>query len=207
LRLRSSLSQLPPRRRSVMLTGRKTATRSFYADAQFVSGIRSLVTVAAASRHMTSTTTGFGSIAAAAPIAGRPLLSFRCSLFLTRITVWWRGARHCSDALRSNVRGKKLCRSSRTPIVRPIPPQFNAGRAGWTVPNYWCPSSARRSFCAYLWTSPTFHFSNHSAATLRKEFTPSPVAPAWRTGTSALCAASTVPAFFPPSALSWGRFP
>ena len=145
LRLRSSLSQLPPRRRSVMLTGRKTATRSFYADAQFVSGIRSLVTVAAASRHMTSTTTGFGSIAAAAPIAGRPLLSFRCSLFLIRITVWWRGARHCSDALRSNVRGKKLCRSSRTPIVRPIPPQFNAGRAGWTVPNYWCPSSARRS--------------------------------------------------------------
>jgi hypothetical protein len=39
---------------------------------------------AAASRHMTSITTGYGSIAAGVPIAGRPSPSFRCSLFLAR---------------------------------------------------------------------------------------------------------------------------
>src|ERR1035437_7669750 len=88
LRVRSSLSQFPLRRASLPPTGQKTATRSSYAAVQFVNGIRSLVTDGAASRHTTSITTGFGSLAAAAPIAGRPLLSFRCFLFRTRISVW-----------------------------------------------------------------------------------------------------------------------
>jgi hypothetical protein len=43
------------------------------------------------------------------PIAGRPLPSFRCSLFLTRISVCWRAAGHCGGALRSTVRGRRHC--------------------------------------------------------------------------------------------------
>src|ERR1019366_4888384 len=73
--VRSSLSQFPLRRASLPPTGQKTATRSSYAAVQFVNGIRSLVTDGAASRHTMSITTGFGSIADAAPIAGRPLPS------------------------------------------------------------------------------------------------------------------------------------
>jgi hypothetical protein len=48
--VRSSLSQFPLRRASLPPTGQKTATRSSYADAPFVNGIRSLVTDGAASR-------------------------------------------------------------------------------------------------------------------------------------------------------------
>ena len=145
LRLRSSLSQLPPRRRSLKPTGQKTATRSFYADARSVNGIRSSVTAAAASRPTTSIMTGFGSIAAAAPIAGRPLLFFLCSLFLTRITVWWRAARRCGCALWNTARGKRLCRTSRTPIGCPIPPLSAAGQPVWSFLNRLFPFSARPS--------------------------------------------------------------
>ena len=105
--VRSSLSQFPLRRASLLPTGQKTATKTSYADVRFVNGIRSLVTDGAASRHTTSITTGFGFVAAATPIAGRPLPSFRCSLFLTRISVCWRVARRCCGALRSTVRGRR----------------------------------------------------------------------------------------------------
>lgn len=105
--VRSSLSQFPLRRASLPPTGQKTATRSSYADVRFVNGIRSLVTDGAASRHTTSITTGFGFVAAAAPIAGLPLPSFRCSLFLTRISVCSRVARRCCGALRGTVRGRR----------------------------------------------------------------------------------------------------
>jgi hypothetical protein len=105
--VRSSLSQCPLRRASLPPTGQKTATRSSYADVRFVNGIRSLVMDGAASRHTTSITTGFGFIAAAAPIAGRPLPSFRCFLFLTRISVCWRVARRCCGALRSSAHGRR----------------------------------------------------------------------------------------------------
>jgi len=144
-RLRSSLSQLPPRRRSLKPTGQKTATRSFYADARSVNGIRSSVTAAAASRPTTSIMTGFGSIAAAAPIAGRPLLFFLCSLFLTRSSVCWHDARHCDCALRSTVRGRRRCRSSRMLIVCPIPPLSAAGQPVWSFLNRLFPFSARPS--------------------------------------------------------------
>ena len=145
LRLRSSLSQLPPRRRSLKPTGQKTATRSFYADARSVNGIRSSVTAAAASRPTTSIMTGFGSIAAAAPIAGRPLLFFLCSLFLTRITVWWRAARRCGCALRNTARGKRLCRTSRILTACRTRRQCGAGRAAWTALSSRFPFSARPS--------------------------------------------------------------
>ena len=52
-------------------TGRRTATRSYYACVRFVNAIRSLATDVAASRRTTSITTGSGSIAGAAPTADR----------------------------------------------------------------------------------------------------------------------------------------
>ena len=149
--VRSSLSQFPLRRTSLPPTGRKTATRSSYADVRFVNGIRSLVTDVAASRRTTSITTGFGSIAAAAPIAGRPSLSFRCSLFLTRISVCWRAVRHCCGALWSTVRGRRHCPSSRTLIGCPILPQSAAGRVVWTFLNRRFPFSARPSTRVAHW--------------------------------------------------------
>ena len=105
--VRSSLSQFPLRRRSLPPTGQKTATRSTYADVRSVNGIRSLVTDGAASRRTTNIMPGFGFIAAAALIAGRPLLSCQCSLFPTRISVCLRAARHCGSTLRSTVPGRR----------------------------------------------------------------------------------------------------
>jgi len=125
--VRSSSSQFPLRRASLPPTGQKTATRSSYAAVQFVNGIRSLVTDGVASRRTTSITTGFGSIAAVAPIAGQPLPSFRCFLFLTRISVCWRVARHCCGASRSTVRGRRHRPSLKTLIGCRILPQCGAG--------------------------------------------------------------------------------
>src|ERR1035437_499235 len=105
--VRSSLSQSPSRCASLPPAGQTAATRSSYADARCANEIRSLVTAGAASRPTTSITTGFGSIVADAPIAGRPSPSFRCSLFLTHISVCWRAARHCYYALWSIVRGRR----------------------------------------------------------------------------------------------------
>ena len=143
--VRSSLSQSPSRCTSLQPAGRTTATGSFYASARFVNEIRLSVMAAAASRPTTSITTGFGSIAAAAPTAGRPLLSFRCSLFLTRITVCLRAARHCYCALWRAVAGTRRCRSSRILIDYPIPPLSGVGRVGWTRPNWLFPFSVRPS--------------------------------------------------------------
>jgi hypothetical protein len=42
-------------------------------------------------------------------IAGRPSPSFRCSLFLTRITAWWRVVRRCCGALWSTAPGRWHC--------------------------------------------------------------------------------------------------
>lgn len=78
------MSQFPLRRIGLKPTGRKTATRSSYADARFVNRSRSSVTDAGASRHMTSTTTGLASVVDAAPFAGGHSPSFRCSHCLTR---------------------------------------------------------------------------------------------------------------------------
>ena len=145
LRLRSSLSQSPSRCTSLQPAGRKAATRSFYADVRFVNTIRSLVMAAAVSRRTTSITTGFGFIAGAAPIAGRPSRSFRCSLFLTLITVWWRAARRCAGALWSTARGRRRCRTSRILTACRPRRQCGAGRAAWTALSSRFPFSARPS--------------------------------------------------------------
>ena len=114
--VRSSLSQSPSRCTRLQPAGQKTATGSFYASVRFVNEIRLSVMAGAASRLTMSITTGSGSIAAAVPIAGRPSPSFRCSLFLTRITAYWRAARHCCCAMWRAVAGTRRCRSSRTLI-------------------------------------------------------------------------------------------
>jgi hypothetical protein len=142
--IRSSLSQFPLGRTVLRPTGQTAATRSFYADARFVSGIRSLVTDGVASRPTTSITTGFGSIAAAAPVVGRPSLSFRCFLFPIRITACWRAARRCGGALWSTARGRRHCRSFKTLTDCLILPRPAAGRAAWTRPSWLIPFSVRR---------------------------------------------------------------
>ena len=143
--VRSSLSQSPSRCTSLQPAGRKTATRSSYADARFVNRIRLSVTDVAASRPTTSITIGLGSVAAAAQAAGRPSLFFRCFLFLTRTTVCWHAARLCSVALGRPARGRRHCRRSWTLIVCPIPPLCAAGRAVWTAPRQRISFSTRPS--------------------------------------------------------------
>ena len=141
--VRSSLSQSPSRCTSLQPAGQTTATGSFYASARFVNEIRLSVMAAAASRPTTSITTGFGSIVAAALIAGRPSPSFRCSLFLTRITACWRAVRHFCGALWRAVHGRRRCRNSRIPTVCPILPQPAAGRGALTVLRRHRPFSVR----------------------------------------------------------------
>ena len=108
------MSQFPLRRIGLKPTGRKTATRSSYADARFVNRSRSSVTDAGASRHTTSITTGLASVVDAAPSAGRHSHSFHCSLCLIRITACRRAAMHCSGVLRSRA-FPKLKDSDRLP--------------------------------------------------------------------------------------------
>ena len=143
--VRSSLSQSPSRCASLPPIGQKTATKSFYADVRFVNGIRSLVTVVAASRLMTSTTTGSGFIADAASIAGRPSLSFRRSLFRTRITACLRVSRRCCCVSWNTARGKWHCPSFKILIGCLIRPPSVAGRVAWTVLNWFLPFSTRPS--------------------------------------------------------------
>ena len=147
--VRSSLSQSPSRCASLPPTGQKTATRLFYATARFVSGIRSSVTAVAASRIMTSITTGSGSIAATAPIAGRPSLFFRRSLFRTRITACLRAFRCCCSALWSTARGTWHCPSSKIQIGYLIRPPSGAGGVAWTVLS-WCPPLSARPSVAWF---------------------------------------------------------
>jgi len=143
--VRSSLSQSPSRCTSLQPAGQKTATGSFYASVRFVNEIRLSVMAGAANRLTMSITTGSGSIAAAVPIAGRPSPSFRCSLLLTRITAYWRAARHCCCALWRAVAGTRHCRGLRTLIDYPIPRPSGAGRVVWTRPSWLFPFSVRPS--------------------------------------------------------------
>jgi len=145
VRLRSSLSQCRSRRNSLLPAGRKARTRSSYADARFVSRIRLLVMGVGASRRTTSIMTGSGFAGAAADAAGRPSPSFHCSLFLTRITVWWRGVRRCSGALWNIARGRRLCYPSRIPTACRTHRQCGAGRVALTALSLRLPFSVRPS--------------------------------------------------------------
>jgi len=135
------LSQFPLRRIGLKPTGRKTATRSSYADARFVNRSRSSVTDAGASRHTTSITTGLASVVDAAPSAGRHSHSFHCSLCLIRITACRRAAMHCSGVLRSSAHGRRHSPSSSTLIVCPIRRRCGAAQVGWTVSSWLFPFS------------------------------------------------------------------
>jgi hypothetical protein len=101
------LSHFLPRRTSWKATGLETATRSSCGDARFVNAIGSLATDAAASRPTMSVTTGLGSDAAFALVAGRPSLCFPCSLFPTPTTACWPELRRSGDTLWSTARGKR----------------------------------------------------------------------------------------------------
>jgi hypothetical protein len=91
-----------------------------------------------------SITIGLGSVAVAAPLAGRPSPSSHCFLSLTRITVCWHAVRHCGGAWWSTAPGKKRRLRSKTLIAYLIPPRSVAGRAGWTIPNLPFPFCAKR---------------------------------------------------------------
>ena len=143
--LRFSLSHFLPRRTSWKRTGPETATRSSCGDALHVNGIRSSATDAAASRRTMSTTIGLGSAVVAAPVAGRPLLSFRCFLSPTRITACWRAVRRCVGDLWNTALGKRRRLCSKTLTGCPIPPRSAAGRAAWTDLNWLSP------FCTKHW--------------------------------------------------------
>jgi len=144
-KLRFRLSHFLPRRTSSKRSGPRTARKSSCGDARFVNAIRSSAMDAAASRPTMNTTTGSGSVAVAAPVAGRPSPSSRCFLSLTLITVCWRAVRHCDGALWSTIPGKKPRLRSKTRIVCPILPRFVAGPTDWTAPNRLFLFSAKRS--------------------------------------------------------------
>ena len=143
--IRFCLSHFPLRRRESKLTGPKSARKLSRGDALFVNAIRSSATAAAASRPTMSLTTGSGSGAVAAPIAGRPSPSSRCFLSLTRTTACWLAVRPCDGASWSTGPGKRRRPRSKTPIVCPIPPPSAAGRAAWTAPNQRLRFGAKRS--------------------------------------------------------------
>ena len=143
VRLRSSLSQCRSCRSGLLPAGPKTRTRSSYAAARSVKRIRSLATVAAASRRTTGITIGSGFAGAAVEAAGRPSPSYRYFLCPTRITVCWRAVRHCCGDLWSTARGRKHFPSSKTLIDYPILPLCGDGQAVWTVLSRCLPFSAR----------------------------------------------------------------
>jgi hypothetical protein len=97
-RLRFSLSHFLRRRTSLKLSGRRTATRSC-GDAQYVNGNRSSATDAAASRRTISIMIGLGSVAVAAPLAGRPSLFYHCLLSPIRTTACCRVVMRCGADL------------------------------------------------------------------------------------------------------------
>ena len=80
--LRFSLSHFLPRHTSSKPTGLATARTSCCGDARFVNVIPSSATVGGASRRTMNITTGLGSDAAFALLAGRASLCFPCSLSL-----------------------------------------------------------------------------------------------------------------------------
>ena len=124
------LSHFPPRRTSSKPIGPRAALRSFCGDARFVNAIRSSATVAAASRRTMNITTGLGSDAAFATVAGRPSPSFRCFLSLTRTTACWLAVRRSGDTGWSSAPGKRRCPRSKIPIGCPILPRSAAGSSG-----------------------------------------------------------------------------
>ena len=144
-RVRFCLSHFPSRRTSWKRIGPPAVRRLFCGNAPFVSTIRSSVMDAAASRHMTSITTGLAFAAAAAPAVGRPSPSCRAFRCLTLITACWLVARHCGGALWSTTAGNRPRRRSKTLTGCPIPRRSAVGRAAWTPPNRPFPFSAERS--------------------------------------------------------------
>jgi len=87
--------------------GPETATRPSCGDARLVNAIRSSATGAAAGRRTTSIMIGLRSVAVAALVAGRPSLSSRCFLSITRITACWRAVMRCGGALWSTAPGEE----------------------------------------------------------------------------------------------------
>ncbi len=84
--LRFSLSHFPPSRSTRKLIGPQIVPMSFCAGARFVNVIRSLVTVAAASKLTMNIMTGLRSGAVSATVAAGPLRSSLSSLCHSRIT-------------------------------------------------------------------------------------------------------------------------
>ena len=143
VRLRSSLSQCRSRWSGLLPAGPKTRTKSSYADARFVNRIRLLVMAGGANRRTTSITIGSGFAGAAVEAAGRPSPFCRYFLCPTRITAYWRAARHCCCALWRAVAWTRRCRGSRTLIGCRILPLSAAGQAAWTALSRYLPFSAR----------------------------------------------------------------
>ena len=85
--LRFCLSHFPSRCTRSKTIGPEAATRSSCGAAPFVKAIRSSARDAAASRPTISITTGLTSVAVAAPVAGRPSPSSRCSLPYTHYSL------------------------------------------------------------------------------------------------------------------------
>ena len=105
--LRFSLSHFLPRHTSSKPTGLATARTSCCGDARFVNVIPSSATVGGASRRTMNITTGLGSDAAFALLAGRASLCFPCSLSLIPTTACWPVRRRFGDTLWSTARGKR----------------------------------------------------------------------------------------------------
>jgi len=101
------LSHFLPRRTSSKPIGLETATRSSCGDARFANGIPSLATDGGASRRTMNITTGLGSDAAFALVAGRASLCFPCSLSLIPTTACWPARRRSAGTLWSTARGKR----------------------------------------------------------------------------------------------------
>ena len=131
--LRFFLSHFPCRRTSSKRIGPRVAPRSFCGDVPLVNAIRLSATDAASNRRTMNTTTGSGSVAVAAPVAGKPSPSFHCFLSLTPITACRLVARHCGGALRSIAPGKRQCLRSKILIACLILPHFAAGPTDWTA--------------------------------------------------------------------------
>ena len=85
--LRFCLSHFPSLRTSSKRIGPRAAPKSSCGAAPLVNAIRSSATDAAVSRRTMNTTIGSASVAAAAPVAGRPSHFFRCFHSLTPTTV------------------------------------------------------------------------------------------------------------------------
>jgi hypothetical protein len=149
------LSHFPSRRTSSKPIGPQAVARLLCGGAPFVNAIRSSVTDAAASRRTMSITTGLASVAAAAPVAGRPSPSCRGFRSLTPATACWHVVRHGGGVLWSTAPGKRRRLRSKTLTECPIPPRSAAGPTAWTPPNQRLPFCAKHSPALLIgWHSP-----------------------------------------------------